>query len=182
MKIYNMLKKNLSGFFTHIRTNGVPYIIGGVARNIYIAILTGDVSGNVSANDRDFTVVGPAGTCFRTDKRPRNKKRIEVEYDAPHASLISFFLSRDFTFNQVAVGQDGRVYVSDEAVFAYRQKRIVSAQSPTLRLGARAIRFKNELGWEIETSLVKYIEEHINAIKSEDVFQRYLRQGFNMEF
>lgn len=177
MYTFKSNKLSLTGQFTHIKTDGEAYLIGGSARAemfLHVSKKT------VSPNDRDFTVIG--GTYVSRDRKPRKEVRVEVDYE-DQISLDSYFDSRDFTFNQVAVDRKGKVYATDKAVLAYK-KGIIEAvvNHPSLREGARAIRFANEFGWILSPSLKRFIYDNILLIREEVVFKRYLRDGFDMEF
>jgi len=89
------VRDRLSGWFTHLYTDGEPLLIGGVAREALKVVLLGEEFAWSAINDRDFTII--RGSSFRKDRSPHGRKRIEVEYDAHHKTIRSYMATRDLS-------------------------------------------------------------------------------------
>lgn len=176
VKIYvgnSPLFKKLVGRFQHVHvTGGRAYLIGGVCR----ALMAG-----APIHDFDFTVIaeGDIERCYYTlDRSPKGDDRIEVEHDAPHASLADYFRTRDFRVNQVALDSKGYLWLTQRGAEDWRKRRLVSVSSRiSLREGARAVRFANELQLTCSPSISNFIQKYEEEIRRESVFRRYVRQG-----
>lgn len=167
------LFKKLVGRFQHIHVKGGrAYLIGGVCRSL----MTGS-----PINDFDFTVIanGAVARCSYTiDGAPKGDNRIEVEHDAPHASLVDYFRTRDFRVNQMALDSQGYLWLTRGGAEDWRKRRLVSVASKiSLREGARAVRFAKELRLTCSPAISQFIRQYEREIRSESVFRRYARQG-----
>jgi hypothetical protein len=169
------VRDRLSGWFTHLDTDGEPLLIGGVAREALKVVLLGEEFAWNAINDRDFTVIG--GSSYQRDLSPHGRRRIEVEYGAHHKTIRSYMATRDLSINQIAVDRHGRVFASGGAVKAYRAKTIEAIESPTSRMLVRALRFRKELGFRLSKPLWKSVIAAGETLRWEPVADRYISEG-----
>ena len=160
--------RSVQGHFDAISTDGKIFIIGGAVRSI---IFGGTIS------DYDFTIIG--GTAYEFNFRTFGRHRVEVDHCANQIeSLEEYFLTRDFTINQIAIDSKGVLYCTQEALDDARNRilRPVHPNSLSIREGARAIRFSQEYDLTPVNSLREFCRVHRKEIKEERVYRRYLRE------
>lgn len=178
-KLNNDLMKNLQGRFRHVHTDGQVMIIGRTARALAFKLLAGI---DIKVNDCDYTVIGGQSYCKDYNVARCGKNRVEVEDDAPHASISDYMSSRDFTINQVAVDSKGNLFVTKNALKDIRSGVIntVDNRSVTPREAVRACRFTMEYNFELSSVIRDYVDRHnVGMMKLEAVWHRYSLQ-FNL--
>jgi hypothetical protein len=170
---------------THCKKSGMKlYLIGGGARGLLLSFLTGTQA--PKPNDFDWTVIGEGDySDIIWDRNPKKQNRIEIESEAPHSDLKSYFKSRDFAINQVAVDSKGNLYATKKALESFKRKILYLAEGRkeelTPREAVRACRFCMEYNLKMSPSLLKEVKKHKNSMVHEDVYHRYIQQGWDLE-
>jgi hypothetical protein len=181
--------KNYSGRFHHVHFEGTGmklYLIGGGARGWLLSVVKGDGAPSSEPNDFDWAVVGRGDySAIRWDCHPKKKNRIEIESGSPHPDLESYFKSRDFAINQVAIDSKGNLFATKKALDSFRKGVLYLAEGRkealTPREAVRACRFSMEYSLKMPASLRAQVLNLREEMVEEPVFRRYTLAGWDLE-